>query len=61
MVVGLAMWVELSLRPAWWVHGLLWLPLTLVATLAALRVAKALLLGLEYRHKAAEGRLDHPE
>jgi uncharacterized protein (DUF983 family) len=61
VVVGLAMWVELSLEPAWWVHVLLWLPLTLVATIAALRIGKALLLGLEYRHKAVEGRIDDAE
>jgi uncharacterized protein (DUF983 family) len=58
IVVGLALWVELSFEPAWWVHGVLWAPLTLVATIASLRVAKVLLLALEYRHQAAEGRLD---
>ena len=44
VVVGLAMWVELSFEPAWWVHVLLWTPLVVVGTIAALRVAKAVLL-----------------
>jgi uncharacterized protein (DUF983 family) len=54
IVIGLAMWLELSRSPPWWVHALLWVPLTLALTLAFLRVAKTLLLTLEYRHDAAE-------
>lgn len=52
VVVGLAMWLELSREPAWWVHVLLWLPLTLGLTMVLLRVAKSLLLALEFRHGA---------
>ena len=58
IIVGLALWVELSFEPEWWVHVLLWTPLAVVGTIGSLRIAKALLLALEYRHKAAEGRLD---
>ena len=58
IVVGFALWVELSFEPAWWVHVLLWAPLAVVGTIGLLRIGKALLLALEYRHKAAEGRLD---
>lgn len=61
IVVGLALWVELSFEPAWWVHVLLWTPLVIVGTVASLRVGKALLLALEYRHQAAEGRLHDTE
>ncbi|WP_426169014.1 DUF983 domain-containing protein [Sandarakinorhabdus sp. DWP1-3-1] len=57
IVTGLAMWLELSVEPAWYVHVLLWVPLTLVLTLAMLRFSKALLLALEYRHEARQGRL----
>jgi uncharacterized protein (DUF983 family) len=57
IVTGLAMWLELSVAPPWYVHAALWLPLTLMLTLGLLRVAKALLLALEYRHSAREGRL----
>lgn len=56
IVVALAMWVELSLAPPWWVHVALWLPLTAFLTVGLLRLAKALLLALEYRHRAREGR-----
>lgn len=58
IVVGLALWVELSFEPPWWVHVLLWTPLVIVGSIASLRVTKAMLLALEFRNKAAEGRLD---
>ena len=61
VVVGLAMWVELSFTPPWWVHALLWPPLIILSTIASLRLTKGLLLALEYRNQAAEGRLDDSE
>ena len=57
IVVGLAIWLELAASPPWWLHMLLWLPLTVALTLGLLRLAKGLLLALEYRHRAREGRL----
>ena len=57
IVVGLAMWLELSRSPPWYVHVLLWGPLALVLTLGFSRLAKGLLVALEYRHSAGEGRL----
>jgi uncharacterized protein (DUF983 family) len=56
-IVGLAVTVDLSFSPPWWVHVLLWLPLTTAAVIFSLRVAKALLLALEYPHRAREGRI----
>ena len=58
VVAGLALYVEFTFSPPYWVHALLWLPLTCVLTFALLRLAKALLLVLQYKHKAGEGRLD---
>ncbi|MCR4266749.1 DUF983 domain-containing protein [Nitratireductor sp. ZSWI3] len=60
IVVGLALWMEVTLSPPLWVHFLLWIPLTLVLALTALRLIKGLLIALQYRNKAAEGKLDHP-
>ena len=57
IVTVLAILVELRLSPLWWVHVLLWLPLTVGLTVGLLRLAKGLLLALEYRHRAAEGRI----
>ncbi|WP_292193385.1 DUF983 domain-containing protein, partial [Mesorhizobium sp.] len=58
IVVGLALWMEVTLNPPLWLHFLLWIPLTLVLCLGALRLIKGVLLTLQYRNKAAEGRLD---
>ncbi|MDB5669393.1 MAG: hypothetical protein JWO25_352 [Alphaproteobacteria bacterium] len=57
VITGLAIALELGAHPPFWVHILLWLPLTTLAVIGSLRAAKALLLALEYRHEAAEGRI----
>lgn len=56
LVTGLAVALELAAEPPWWLHVLLWLPLTAVLVIGLLRLAKGLLLALEYRHRAREGR-----
>ncbi len=58
VVVGLALWMEVTLNPPLWLHFILWIPLTLVLCLGALRLIKGVLLTLQYSNKAAEGRLD---
>jgi uncharacterized protein (DUF983 family) len=57
LITGLAIWLELAAEPPFWVHILLWLPLTVVAVIGSLRVSKGLLLALEYKHRAREGRV----
>ena len=57
IVCGLALWVEFTFQPPLWVHAALWLPLILATTLLPLRSMKALLIALQFHHKAAEGRL----
>lgn len=58
IVVFAALIVEFTYQPPFWLHAVLWLPLILAVTLLPLRPTKALLIALQYRHKAAEGRLD---
>ena len=60
LIVGLAIALQLIARPPFWVHILLWVPLTAGAVLGALRVAKGVLIALEYRNRAREGRLETP-
>lgn len=60
VVVALAFWVEVAFEPPMWVHALLWIPATLIVTLGLLRPLKALMVAIQYRNKAAEGRLDTP-
>lgn len=57
LVVILALWLQLSVEPPWWVHALLWVPLTIGGVMGGLRVAKAALLWSEYRQRAGEHRL----
>lgn len=57
IVAGLAIAVELIFSPPWWVHVLLWPPLTLALLLGGLRLAKGVLAALEYRNAAREGRI----
>lgn len=57
MVVLCAMVVEFSYEPPLWLHALLWIPLTFGLSLAMVRPAKGLLIALQYRHKAEQGRL----
>ena len=59
IIVGLALWLEVSLTPPFWVHALIWIPLTFVLVIGGLRAAKASLLYAEYARNAGEaGRKD---
>jgi uncharacterized protein (DUF983 family) len=55
LVVG-ALVMDGMFEPAWWVH-LIWLPIGAALTLGGLKLAKAWLVGAEYRNAAHEGRL----
>lgn len=61
LTVGLAIWLELGASPPWWLHVLLWLPFATILTVGLLRLSKGLLLALEYRHRAREGRIADEE
>ncbi|MEI5677695.1 MULTISPECIES: DUF983 domain-containing protein [unclassified Mesorhizobium] len=61
IVVGSALWMEVTYNPPLWLHFLLWIPLTIILSLTALRLIKGVLITLQYRNKAAEGRMDQPE
>jgi uncharacterized protein (DUF983 family) len=61
LITGLAIAFELAVSPPFWVHILLWLPVTLGAVVLSLRIAKAALLVLEYRNSAREGRIKDRE
>lgn len=58
IVVAEALIVELTYRPPYWVHAAIAVPLTLVLALGLLRPVKGLLLALQYRNSAREGRLE---
>ncbi len=56
LVVALALWVEFAYEPPMWVHVALWLPLILVLSLGLVRPSKGVLIALQYKHKAEQGR-----
>jgi uncharacterized protein (DUF983 family) len=60
VVLGLALLVEFRLGPPLWVHVAIFAPLTLLLAFGLLRPMKATLIALQYRNKAAEGRIDPP-
>jgi uncharacterized protein (DUF983 family) len=57
LVVGLALWTELTFDPPIWIHLAIFLPLTLIVCIGLLRPLKGLLIALQYRNKAQPGRL----
>lgn len=57
LVVGAALITEITWSPPYWVHAVLWLPAIAVLTLAGLRLVKAALMVLQYKHQAREGRV----
>ena len=58
VVLGLALWVELKYEPPMWVHLVIFLPLTAIVCIGMLRPLKGLLVALQYRNKAEQGRLE---
>jgi uncharacterized protein (DUF983 family) len=57
IVTGGALAVEILYAPPYWVHAVLWIPLSIALPLLILRPLKALLIALQYANKATEGRL----
>jgi uncharacterized protein (DUF983 family) len=56
IVVGAALFVEVAYEPPYWVHLLIFLPLTVIVCAGLLRPTKGLLITLQYANKAEEGR-----
>ena len=59
LVVAGALMVEIAWQPPYWLHFALWIPAALALPLVMLRPFKGVLIALQFRHKAAEGRLSN--
>lgn len=57
VILGGALMLEFRVGPPVWVHVVLWGLLTPVLAFFLLRVLKAMLIALQFKHKAEEGRL----
>ncbi len=53
IVVGLALFVEVKFGPPLWVHAVIWPGVILAGAIVLLRVFKATLIALQFRHRAA--------
>ena len=52
ITVILALWVDVRFRPDLWVHAVIWPLFILPLSLLVMRSAKALLVALQWRHRA---------
>lgn len=57
LVVALAVVLQVAYDPPAWLQVLIWVPVTAALVVGALRVAKGVLLTIEYRQAAHEGRI----
>ena len=57
IIVGAALYVEAVYQPPYWVHALVWGTAALVLPLLLLRSFKGVLIALQFRNKAEEGKL----
>lgn len=58
LIIILAIMTDIAVRPPFWVHVIIWVPVTAAMTVYTLRVAKAALLAAEYSNRAREAGKD---
>jgi uncharacterized protein (DUF983 family) len=58
LIIVFALLLDSAVRPPFWVHVIIWVPVTAALTVITLRMAKAALLASEYRNKAHEAGKD---
>ena len=52
IVMMLVFWVEFRFEPPWWVHVLLWVPITVGLAAWLLRILKSWLIHQQYVHRS---------
>jgi uncharacterized protein (DUF983 family) len=57
IIVGAALFVEARYQPPYWLHAVLWGSLAVILPLLLLRAFKGVLIALQFRHQAEEGKL----
>jgi uncharacterized protein (DUF983 family) len=58
LILGAALWFEFTLSPPFWLHLVIWPLLIIVLCVVSLRLIKGVLVALQFKHEAAEGRLE---
>ena len=54
IIMMLVFWVEFRYEPPWWLHVVIWLPLTFALAVGMLRFLKALLVAQQFAHRTTE-------
>lgn len=57
IVLGATLWLQLNYNPPIWLLIVIFLPLTIVLAFMTLRWCKGILIAMQFRHNAREGRL----
>ena len=57
LIIAAAISLEIAIHPPFWVHAIIWVPMTAGLVFLSLRITKGALLIAEHRNKATEGRL----
>jgi uncharacterized protein (DUF983 family) len=58
LIIVLALILDTAVRPPFWVHVTIWVPVTAAMTVYSLRVSKAALLAAEHYNRAKEAGRD---
>ena len=58
VICAAALIVEVKFSPPYWVHAVLWLPAIAIVVFGGLRLVKATLMALQYKHQAREGKVE---
>ncbi len=58
LIIVLALMLDTAVRPPFWVHVIIWVPVTAAMTVYSLRVSKAALLAAEHYNRAKEAGRD---
>jgi uncharacterized protein (DUF983 family) len=58
VVIGSALWLDGLFNMPVWLHLFIWLPVSVILSLILLRKMKGVMIALQYRTKAQEGKLD---
>lgn len=58
LIVAIALWLEVVYEPPIWVYAVVLLPLTLIFCLGTLRPLKGVLIALQFRNKAEQGKFE---
>ncbi len=61
LIIVAAVSLEIALHPPFWIHAIIWVPVTAALVFLSLRIAKGALLVAEHRNKAKEGRVAEPD